>query len=450
MGTPSAELAALSAHPVPEWFRDAKLGIFVHWTAATVPAFAPLSDDPFTLGRERGWEYALAHSPYVEWYQNSLAIEGSPVARHHAEHWPGVTYDEFVRRFITATEHWDPEVWADLFAFAGARYVVFVTKHHDGVTLWPSATPNPHKHGWSTRRDCVGELAGAVRARGLRYGVYYSGGLDWTFGGLPITSFEAMLRAIPTSPEYCAYADAHWRELIARVGPDVLWNDIAYPSGANGPRLIADYYAAHPDGVVNDRFDVLGVQLGTAHADFVTPEYSSHSDAPDRMFEVCRGMGHSFGYNAWEGEEDYLAPDDLVRLLIEVVASGGNLLLNVGPTATGEIPAAQVRRLTALGAWLRINGEAIHGTRPWGGATDSTGDIRYTRRGETVYAIVLASPDGREVELGVRPAPGASVRRLGDLVPCEWRPTQQGCQVLLPVPMAVGPAHAFAIDRVAA
>lgn len=450
MGPYTADLASVASHPLPTWFPDAKLGIFVHWTAATVPAFAPLTDDPFTLGRERGWDHAFAHSPYVEWYQNSLAIAGSPVSRHHAEHWPGVSYDEFVRRFVAATEHWDPGLWADLFAAAGARYVVFVTKHHDGVTLWPSSTPNPHRADWSTRRDCVGELAAAVRARGLRYGVYYSGGLDWTFGGLPITSFEALLRAVPSSPEYCAYVDTHWRELIDRVGPDVLWNDIAYPRAANGPQLVADYYNAHPDGVVNDRFDVIGVVQGTAHADFVTPEYSSTPDTPGRMFEVCRGIGRSFGYNAWEGDGDYLDPDELVRFFVDIVARGGNLLLNVGPTATGEIPAAQARRLAALGSWLRVNGEAIYGTRPWERTAGTTGDgheVRYTRRDRTVYAIVLGTPVGRSVELDLRPAPGATVRRLGDLVGCEWEPSERGCRVQLPVPIAPGPAHAFAIDR---
>ncbi len=446
------DLDSLRSHPLPDWYRDAKLGIFVHWTAATVPAFAPLVDDPFTLGRERGWEYAMSHSPYVEWYQNSLAIEGSPVARHHAEHWPGVGYDEFVRRFVAASELWEPQRWAELFAAAGARYVVFVTKHHDGVTLWPSRTPNPFRAGWHTRRDCVGELADAVRAAGLRYGVYYSGGLDWTFGGLPLDSFEAMIRAIPTSPEYCAYADAHWRELMERVDPDVLWNDIAYAPGANAPQLFADYYNTRPDGVVNDRFDVIGVRAGTAHADFVTPEYTSTPDSPAGMFEVCRGIGRSFGYNAWEGEDDYLDPDELVRMFVDIVARGGNLLLNVGPTATGEIPTAQAQRLHALGWWLAANGEAIHGTRPWTrpeGVTDEGLPVRFTCSGPAVHAIVLGTPAGREVELDVRPATDATVRLLGTRADLVWTASDHGCRVELPVPLPAGPAHAFRISRVA-
>lgn len=447
-------LATLRARPVPEWFRDAKLGIFVHWTAATVPAFAPVTDDPFKLAAEHGWQRAFSHSPYVEWYQNSLSIDGSPVARHHAEHWPGVEYPEFVRRFAHAAEAWDPDAWAALFSSVGARYVVFVTKHHDGVTLWPSRTPNPHHDGWSLRRDAVCELADAVRRRGLRYGVYYSGGLDWSFGGLPIDSFEAMILAIPRSAEYAAYADAHWRELIDLVGPDVLWNDIASPPPMDVNRLFADYYRAHPDGVVNDRFDVVGVRAGTAHADFVTPEYSSGPAPEGWMFEVCRGIGHSFGYNAAETDADHLDPDALVRLFVDIVADGGNLLLNVGPTATGEIPAAQASRLHALGWWLARNGDAVFGTRPYEPSRGATVDelpIRYTTRvvdgpaASTVYAIVMGTPSGRYVELDLRPPAGSVVTRLGDRSALGWQPTDHGCRLELPTPLAVAPAHAFAI-----
>ena len=451
-GEGAVDLRAMKARPVPEWFPDAKLGIFVTWTPATVPAFAPLTDDPFALARAHGWEHALANTPYVEWYQNSLAIEGSPVQRHHGEHWPGVTYDDFVARFVEATEHWQPADWGELFHTCGARYVVLITKHHDGVTLWPSRTPNPYRTGWSTRRDCVSELAAEVRGRGMRFGVYYSGGLDWTFGGPPITSVEAMIAAIPQSEEYCAYADAHWRELIELVHPDMLWNDIAYPTAADAPQLFADFYRANPDGVVNDRFDLLGVHAGLAHADFVTPEYSSTAETPKRMFEVCRGIGRSFGYNAWEDEDDYLDPDELVRMFVDIVARGGNLLLDVGPTATGEIPTAQVRRLQALGWWLATNGEAIYATRPWtrsSGTTTEGLDVRYTSSGERVFAILLGTPPTREVELDVRPATGATVRVLGDRVDADWVPTDRGCRVTLPVPLAAAPAHTFAIERVA-
>ncbi len=450
----TADVESLRTHPLPDWYADAKLGIFVHWTAATVPAFAPRSDDPFTLAARGGWELALRESPYVEWYQNSLAIPGSSVAAHHAERWAGVPYDAFVERFVAATEYWDPSEWVDLAVAAGAGYLVFVTKHHDGVTLWPSRTANPFKGpSWSTRRDCVGELADACRAAGIRFGTYYSGGLDWTFGGLPIDSFEALIRAVPQSAEYSAYVDAHWRELVDRYGTEVLWNDIAYPFRAQGNRLIADFYGVRPDGVVNDRFDVLGVAAGSAHADIVTPEYSSHGTWPERAFEVCRGIGHSFGYNATETDADHLGADDLVAQFVDVVSAGGNLLLNIGPTATGEVPASQASRLHALGRYVRRNREGIVGTRPWVRRAGRTGDgheVRFTSRPDrpgTVYANVLGTPPGREVTLEVAPPAGGSVRRLGDTADLPWVATGDGgCTVTLPVPPPAGPGFALRLS----
>src|SRR4051794_38724408 len=208
---------------LPAWFDDAKLGIFVHWTAASVPAFAPLTDDPFSLAEVYGWEHAMAHSPYVEWYQNSLSIEGSPVAEHHKAVYGDLPYDAFVATFLAGLSGWQPDPWAELFASAGAKYVVLVTKHHDGVLLWPSETTNPsHGTSWQAGRDVVGELAGAVRDRGMRFGTYYSGGLDWTFGGLPMSDFHRMFAAIPQDDDYVRYADAHWHELIERYEPCVL------------------------------------------------------------------------------------------------------------------------------------------------------------------------------------------------------------------------------------
>ena len=199
----------------------------------------------------------------------------------------------------------EPRAWAKLFAQAGVRYVVLVSKHHDGWTLWPSATPNPFLPGWHATRDLVGELGVAVRAQGLRYGLYYSGGLDWTFEPGPIRDLPSLMKCIPQSAQYLAYANAHWRELIARYAPCVMWNDIGYPREADLVQLFADYYAAVPDGVVNDRF-VFGRQ---PHLDFNTPEYSAIADIYPRKWELTRGIGLAFGYNRNETPATFpLAP----------------------------------------------------------------------------------------------------------------------------------------------
>jgi alpha-L-fucosidase len=176
-------------------------------------------------------------SPYAEWYWNAMRIPGSPVAEHHAKVWKNAPYQTFREPFERMLESWDPAPFADLFAKAGARYVVHVTKHHDGFCLWPTDVRNPHERDWASKRDVVGDLASAVRARGMRFGTYYSGGLDWTFGGLPIVDLASIIAAIPQSAEYLAYADAHWHELIERYRPCVLWNDIGYPASADRPGL---------------------------------------------------------------------------------------------------------------------------------------------------------------------------------------------------------------------
>lgn len=436
---------------LPSWFDDAKLGIFVHWTAAAVPAYAPVTDSPFDLASGGGgWEEAMRCSPYVEWYQNSISIEGSPAAAHHAEVHGNRPYDDFVAQFLAGHAGWQPEPWADLFAEAGARYVVLVTKHHDGVLLWPSDTPNPHKDRWASERDLVGDLAAAVRARDLRFGTYYSGGLDWTFGGLPITDLAAMFRAIPQTPEYLAYADAHWRELIARYAPDVLWNDIGYPSDADLPGLFDHYLAAVPEGVINNRFDWMGQSAGTVHCDFLTPEYSTAGDA-SRKWESTRGIGTSFGYNREESESSYLDPDELVRMFIDIVARGGNLLLNVGPNADGTIPWVQAQRLLALGWWLRTNGDAIYGSRPWTrteGTTPDGLDVRFTTKGGAVYAVVCGTPASREVELDVAPANGADVTVLGHDQPLAWHASGDGCRITLPARPAATPAITIRLSAV--
>jgi alpha-L-fucosidase len=434
--------------PLPQWFDDAKFGIFVHWTAATVPAFAPVGPSPFDLPPED----AFRLSPYVEWYQNSLSIEGSPVWEHHRQHYADVGYDAFVRQFLANLAGWSPEPWAELFALAGATYVVFVTKHHDGVLLWPSATPNPFRGAeWQSERDVVGELCSAVRDRGMRFGTYYSGGLDWTFGGLPIADFSSMIAAIPQSDEYVAYADAHWRELIDRYQPCVMWNDIGYPAAADLPKLFDDYWAAVPDGVVNNRFDFIRQMSGDLHTDFITPEYSTSAPPGGRKWESTRGLGTSFGYNRFEPESSYMTATEIVHQLVDVVARGGNLLLNVGPAADGAIPWVQAERLLAVGWWLRTNGAALYGSRPWERPEGVTGDgvpVRFTAGADgALYAVLLGAASSRHLVIDeLAPPIGATVRLLGFDDALSWSAEGKGVRIELPDIPAASPAPVLRID----
>ncbi len=418
----------LDPRPLPGWWADAKLGVLVHWGPYSVPAWAPVGPSPFALAETHGWEHALRHTPYAEWYQNSLALEGSPVARHHAEHHGGTTYDEFGAAFRRASADWDPASWVDPFAAAGARYVVITTKHHDGFCLWPTAT---RRTAWSSERDLVGDLATESRRAGLRFGTYYSGGLDWSFGGLGIDSFEAMIAAIPRSDEYRSYADAQVRELIERYEPDVLWNDIHFPGRDTALALIQAYHRAVPEGVVNDRFDLRGVARGEFPADFVTPEYAAIPPPGDRPWELCRGIGGSFGHNEAETDADLLTGRELVHLLVEVVAAGGNLLLGVGPTADGSIPALQAERLRELAAWMDVNAEAVHDSRP---AADKNGRPSTVGPGGR-YLFVLDPEPGASVEVDV----AGPVELLGH-GPLAVEPAGEAATVRLPREPVPNPA----------
>lgn len=313
--------------------------------------------------------------------------------------------------------------------------------------MWPSDTPNPHRgEAWSSTRDLVGECAQAARGAGLRFGVYYSGGIDWTFQGLGISNWRTLFAAIPQDDLYHEYADTHWRELIARYQPDVLWNDIGYPGfGPGAASVMADFYNGNPDGVVNDRFDVLGVMGGAAHADFRTPEYTTKSDDSSKMFEVCRGIGTSFGYAQAEGEHTYMPIDELIRMFVNIVADGGNLLLNFGAMPGGEVPWAQQLRILAMGQWLAVNGAAIYGSRPFETSRLTTRDgvdVRLTSgRDGAVYAMVCGRPDERSIVIDELPS--GDVHLLGYDTPL----ARKGNEILLPVRPDDTPVWTLRIDR---
>ena len=388
-------IESLQARELPQWFDDAKFGIFIHWYPASVPAYAPLSEDLFEQTTKYGEETAFRESPYAEWYVNSLAIEGSSVQKYHAATYGDKPYDEFVSEFFAETEQWNPSEWEQLFVASGAKYCVMGTRHIDGAIMWPTTLHNPNKGAtYTSPRDLVGEACKAARNAGMRIGLYYCGGLDVTFQGLGYNGWMSMFLATPQTPEYAEYAAAHYRELIQRYSPDLLWNDVGWPGGgAAAMQFMAEYFNHNPDGVVNDRFDMIGVATGTTHADYITPEYSSGLSVPNKKFEVCRGIGRSFGYNALDDDSTYATSEELIQLLINAVADGGNLLLNIGPMANGEVPREQLERIQVIGAWLDINGSAIFDTRPYAVSSLVTTDgqtVRLTQdRDNNVYAIVL-------------------------------------------------------------
>jgi alpha-L-fucosidase len=424
-----ARTESLNKHPLPEWYDDAKLGIFIHWGLYSVPGWAVLTQEGTKLSEE---EY-IKRNPYAEWYLNTLRIKGSPTEAYHKEHY-GADYDyyNFAEVFDKEILKWKPEEWARIFKMAGARYVVLTAKHHEGFTLWPSETPNPSlpKERQHASRDLVGELTAAVRAEGLKMGLYYSGGYDWTFIPGPITDWKMAKSVEPQTPEYGKYADAHMRELIRKYQPSILWNDIDYPKSGHPLEVMAEYYNAVPDGVIDDRF-------GVDHADFTSPEYETLTDIQEKKWEECRGLGRSFGYNRAEGEKETIAKDALIYLLVDIVSKNGNLLLDVGPEMDGTIPAVQMDRLEALGAWLKVNGEAIYGTRPWTRAEGETSDrmkVRFTKKGSAVYAVILGEPAGKTLALKEFEAKtGTKMSLVGGSGELKWKQNGEDVELELPV-----------------
>lgn len=375
---------------------------------------------PGSVAEAEGWDAALRRLPYAEWYWNGLALPGSAVAAHHATDHPASSYEDFAADFRLASTSLEADAWADLFARAGAGYVVLTAKHQDGFLLWDTETPNPaHGPAWQADRDLVGEVAGACRRRGMRFGAYYSGGLDWTFGGLGIGSLHALQQAtVPEVPTYPAYARSHWLELIEHHRPDVLWSDLGHPGGATrAHELFASYYAAVPEGVVNDRFDMAGVAARTTHADIVTPDHRMLSGTPNRAFEACRALGTSFGWNRAERDGDLLSVAELVEVLVDVRSRGGNLLLAVGPTAHGSIPRAQRERLEGLADWMAVAAEAVIGARPWQLGALPTTDRRVARAttaGGSLYLTLCGDGGSPTVGIaGLGPLPGHEVSLLG-------------------------------------
>lgn len=408
---------SLHGRKMPPWYDEAKLGIFIHWGLYSVPAFAPPVGE---LGAIPDTEWFICN-PYAEWYYNSVNVGEGPTYQHHLKTYgKDFAYEQFADMW--KAENWDPDAWAALFEAAGAKYVVLVTKHHDGFCLYPSRYTSYHALNRGPRRDIVGELAAAVRRRGLRFGCYYSGIIDWRFMHEPIyTDWDCRNLNCPTY-EYADYAFKQWLELIDTYRPDILWNDIGWPYAGERqlPHLLAHYYNTCPDGVVNDRFNDLW-------HDFWCKEYQQGAVNREEKWEMTRGLGLSFGYNAEEGLEHILSPQQLTGLLSSTVGNNGNLLINVGPMADGTIPALQEQSLRGMGDWLRTNGQAIYATRPDEQASLAADGllVHFTRSGARHFAIVEGLDEQERLIPGLRGA----YRALDEAAGVRLHATEQGITV---------------------
>lgn len=414
---------SLDSRPMPEWFGDAKFGIFIHWGVYSVPAWIRVQEGKY--------------ASYAEWYYARVMGElKGEEDFHQRSYGPDFEYRDFAPLFTA--ELFDPDFWAELFAESGARYVVLTSKHHDGFCLWP--TESPFKEGWNSmdvgpKRDLVGDLTEAVRARGLRMGLYYSL-IEWetTRTGRPQWALHSPGGHGPLRDPHRSIRGrsrpSPLRELVTRYQPAVIFadggewdHDEEFWKTRDFLAWLYNTAANRDEVVVNDRW---AKGMPGKHGDYFSSEYQdAEGIGAWHPWEESRGMGRSYGYNRAENINHYRSSKELVHELIDVVSRGGNLLLNVGPTADGRIPVIMQERLRDIGSWLQINGEAIYGTRPWAGnglpTTGNPPNVRYTRKGDDLYAHLLEWPDG-ELALPVpEPRPGTRIRLLGLERDLPWR-----------------------------
>lgn len=417
--TASAEYEAnwesIDARPVPQWWKDAKFGIFVHWGPYAVPAYAPTGE-------------ASVYGSYAEWYHGRLLEGNANFVAYHAKRYGGAPYANFAAEF--KAENFDPVAWAALFKKAGAKYTVLTSKHHDGFALWPSPESAYYNAvALGAGRDLAGEFTAAMKAAGLRSGFYYSL-LEYANPHYPKNFLKDKSVRPWTMREWASRMNLpQMKELVENYKADIIWTDGEWDF-PDADHLATDFIAwlynessVKDEVVVNDRW---GIKCRGRHGGHYTTEYALEGGDKEGLsavhpWEECRGIGRSFGYNRFETTSDYMSREKCIETLVQIVSAGGNLLLNVGPTADGRIPAIMEDRLLAMGRWLETNGEAIYGTTRWENADPDAKKSRvyFTQKGDSVYAIVFGAPAG---ELRIKNLVGAkSVTRLGSSDPVAMR-----------------------------
>lgn len=406
---------SLDSRPLPSWYDESKIGIFLHWGVFSVPSF----------GSEWFWEsWQSAKNPaYVQFMKDNYR--------------PDFTYADFAPDLTT--EFYDPDQWAKLFKASGARYVVLTSKHHEGYTMWPSK----YSFNWNAMdvgpgKDLLGMLATAVKNQSLHFGVYHSM-YEWfnpIFQQDRANYFKTQNFVIDkTGPELYELVNIYHPELIWSDGdwdaPDTYWNSTNFLTWLYNESPVKDTI------VVNDRW---GQGCYCKHGGYwnCADRYSPGVLVPHKWENAMTMDKKSWGYRRNTQLSDFLTLHELISSLASTVSCGGNLLVNVGPMKDGTIAPIFQQRLLGMGSWLDINGEAIYESKPWIHQNDTkTEEVWYTSKplgGKTiVYAIFLNWPDNGSLQLySLIPAQGANVTLLGNQAPLQWKKSGDSSKFALP------------------
>ena len=395
---------SIDKRPMPEWYTDARFGIFIHWGVYSVPAWSPKGQ-------------------YSEWYQHWLESKSfnGAVADYHKKVFGDDTYYQLAPLF--KAELYNPDEWAKVIEASGAKYVVLTSKHHDGFALWPSKEASKDRDfAWNAveagpKRDVLGDLFTALRKTSVKPGMYYSL-YEW-YNPLWLTDKTKYIN------------DHMWpqmKDVISTYKPEVFWTDGEWelPSSqwrsAEFLSWLFNESEVKNDVVINDRW---GSDTRFHHGGIFTPEYQPDLDFEDHPWEESRGMGFSYGYNREEDAWDYNSTQSLLISLIDKVSRGGNFLLDIGPDAHGKIPPIMQDRLLEMGKWIKLNSEAIYGTRRWKTPSQWSGG----RRDYSPKNADWKTGGDLMLKLTVDPEPGYAVKKAF----FTYNPTANNLYAILPL-----------------
>lgn len=423
---------SLKTYKTPDWFRDAKFGIFIHWGVYSVPGFAN------------------------EWYPRNMYREGTEENKHHVATYGPIAqfgYKDFIPDF--KAEKFDPAAWVSLFKKAGARYVVPVAEHHDGFAMYKTALSKWNAVEMGPHRDVVGELASETKKQGLVFGLSSHRIEHWWFmnGGKKFGSDFLDQKNIDfygpareenetLSAEYMNDWLLRCTELVNNYQPQLFWFDWWIEQPAMDPyrKSFAAYY--YNKGLEWNKGVVINYKHSVSYPDGVAV-LDLERGKLGSIREMAWQTDDAIGNNSWGYAKGntFKTVQYVVTNLIDIVSKNGNLLLNIGPKPDGSITEEETNVLLGTGKWLDINGEAIYGTRPWkifgeGPTKSASGsfadqkeafnakDIRFTTKGNILYVITLGKPMDNSIikSLSLKSGNGniASIELIGSSEKISW------------------------------